>query len=113
MPKGQEGGFCWLGCDPSWWGLPHPSHNQENQGLLAIGVERWVVHTITLHDLFGLDYSCFCEAIKRIPLSCISSVDMASSAITRVEVDQEGKVYKACLSLKTYHFNIYAECVCE
>ena len=52
VPQDQEGGFCWPGCDPSWWGLPHPSHNQENQGLLAIGVERWVVHTITLHDLF-------------------------------------------------------------
>ena len=38
------------------------------------------------------DYSCSCEAIKRILLSCISSVDMASSLITRVEVDKEGKV---------------------
>ena len=47
---------------------------------------------IHLHLFVSIDYGSSCEAIKKIPLSCISSVDLASSLISSVNVDQDGKV---------------------
>ena len=38
----------------------------------------------------SIDYGSSCEAIKKIPLSCISSVDLASSLISSIKVDQDG-----------------------
>ena len=70
---------------------------------------------IHLHLFVSIDYGSSCEAIKKIPLSCISSVDLASSLISSVKVDQDGKVeIKFISTLKTKFISILiAVCVCE
>ena len=60
----------------------------------------------------SIDYGSSCEAIKKIPLSCISSVDLASSQISSVKVDQDGKVdIKFISTLKPNLYQYLLQCV--